>query len=72
MTDQNTAPRVFGRRLAREMTQAEIERVNGAHGESGGGGGGGAGSGTIADACQAGTLTGQICDSRAPDPLDAG
>jgi len=57
-------PRVFGRQLAREMTREEIDRVSGAHG--------GSNSGTVADACQAGTLTGQVCNSQASDPIDNG
>jgi len=59
MTQQASKPRVFGRRLAREMTGEEIDLVSGAHGESGGGS---ATTGlTTPDLCADGVLTGPQC-----------
>ena len=59
MTQQDAKPRLFGRRLAREMTPEEVERVNGAHGESGGGSG--TTGFTTPDLCADGILTGPQC-----------
>jgi len=62
MAQATTKPRVFGRRLAREMTAGEIDQASGAHGDSG--------SGTIADACASGSLTGAICHQDNGNEID--